>query len=65
MKKYIFAILMMVAAAFAATSCGLEGGDDTNTSNDLTISVDYTVLRAVVKSSAKIIVKLGHEVVTD
>ena len=44
MKKYIFAILMMVAAAFAATSCGLEGGDDTNTSNDLTISVDLSLI---------------------
>ena len=65
MKKYIFAILMMVAAAFAATSCGLEGGDDTNTSTDLTISVDNPVIRADGKSSAKITVKLGDEVVTD
>ncbi|MGM9735166.1 MAG: Omp28-related outer membrane protein [Candidatus Cryptobacteroides sp.] len=68
MKKIIFTILMMVAATFAATSCGLEGGEGNggeNTSTDLTISIDTPVIRADGKSAAKITVKLGDEVVTD
>ena len=74
MKRIIFTILMMVAAAFAAASCGIEGGENNgngngeengNTSTNLTISVDSPVIRADGKSTATIVVKLGDEVVTD
>lgn len=63
MKKSNIAILMMVAAFFAAASCGkVEEG---NTSTELTISVDTPVIRSNGQSAATIVVKLGNEVVTE
>ena len=63
MRRHFIHFLTVVAAAFAAASCGIEGGE--NTSTDLTISVDSPVIRCDGQSSAKIVVKLGGTPVTE
>ncbi|MGN0190232.1 MAG: Omp28-related outer membrane protein [Candidatus Cryptobacteroides sp.] len=61
MKRNIFSILTVVAAFFAATSCGK---DSETAVSGLTISVDTPVIRADGQSAAKIIVKFGNSPVT-
>lgn len=64
MKKFLYMLITVAAALFAAASCGTEGGEDTGDST-LTIETDAPVIRADGKSAAKITVKFGNKAITD